>query len=1275
MKKLAFIFLYRGLDYTEQINLLKIGLNDRFEETPIFYFVEERKKEIITDSVTGEIIDTGRYRQHTQAEILEEIQKLYLKVCNFEVVFVHEEKVLKYVKDFWNVKKINLKVDKEDPKSFLYFQSKLHKVFYKIPKVKFETVYENKKALALLDETLELFMKGDIDHILFDTETTGFCPHKNRIFMFSFADTHRHIGYTIPIWTNTEFNDEKISSIEEMKIKRKLGEVLKHVPISGHNLKFDLQFLETADIITIQDVKIKTDTHLFAHFLYNDFMGKSSLNLAALCQQFLKVSWKDEIKDYLNENFRKSEQSFDKAPTALVAEYAAKDAAYNLVLEEYFRSFAPKAAQKFNDEVLNNIVKIVASIECKGIKIDETLESQLRSFYGTMAKDHYLKLINLPSVVKLKENIPAVKERLEFQAKKNSRAKQYTKEELIDKHFSLQSNPQVADLLYNHFRLKPLTDKPSADKETLKSLYEKYKDDHPEFADFYNHFKYWKRFTKLTADLNRITDNSINGFFHPNYVIVGTRTGRMSSGFHTTDNKSDLKRLYVSRWKDEGGLILSPDFCLEGNTEILLLDGTTRKIKDLVGLEEFYVYSYCTKNNQIETGKAHSCRMVRKTKVAYEIILDTGGKIICTPEHKFMLNDTNEYKEAKDLKLGDSLRSTKWQISERNYNKGKREVYTGKQYSWEFSMYLSDRYNKRHNKYKDIVYVNRVVHHKDFTKLNDNPTNLEAMEQREHRRIHAKEMWTDPKIRDSISRKSSEQIFKQRQDPEFLRKLKIGQDNKDTSYISRMNKDPKYIAARMKGYNKVKRERLIKVIQDKLACGIIPSYLFWDENVKSIYKGGNFNSLKCLKKSLNCTVNTFTEFITDVFPNIDTHVMKEVYFRNSIEKSLSRSKFIVDYYKQLQRDHGKVTAELWEDKRISYEVACNKFQGEANFHRYCKDNHRIVSIKEVHLDEPIETYCFTVDEFHNFFLANGVLSSNSQAEVRVVASLSKEDSLIEAYEKGYDIHRVTASKTFNIPIEDVTHDQRQQGKTLVFSIIYGKSAKGLGETLGISTNEAEKLLKQFFDGHPNLKRWIETQKDHASKFACVETPWGRRIPIDKINSGHFFKKLAAERKCGNAPVQSAASDAVLWSAARIQETLQHYKLKSLIIGMVHDSFEVDVYPGELVQVLNIFKDTCEKKLREFNPWILAPIEISMELGLSWGDGCIEFEVDELSKDSIKIKGQGLRQDALELKRSLSKSYTVKADIDDGDGDASKENFRPEQFITGKNVNLNLEISQ
>ncbi len=218
----------------------------------------------------------------------------------------------------------------------------------------------------------------------------------------------------------------------------------------------------------------------------------------------------------------------------------------------------------------------------------------------------------------------------------------------------------------------------------------------------------------------------------------------------------------------------------------------------------------------------------------------------------------------------------------------------------------------------------------------------------------------------------------------------------------------------------------------------------------------------------------------------------------------------------------------------------------------------------------------------------------SQIELRIIAALSQETNMIEAFKNGEDIHASTASKVFGVSIEDVTREQRGNAKTVNFGIIYGVSAFGLSNQTDLSRTEAKELIDTYYKTYPKLREYISDQIDFARENGYVQTVMGRRRYLKDINSGNAVVRGAAERNAVNAPIQGSAADIIKVAMINIHNKLSAGKYKTRMLLQVHDELVFDVYKPELEEIEKIIKSEME------NAFILeVPLVVDVGLGDNW----------------------------------------------------------------------------
>ena len=200
---------------------------------------------------------------------------------------------------------------------------------------------------------------------------------------------------------------------------------------------------------------------------------------------------------------------------------------------------------------------------------------------------------------------------------------------------------------------------------------------------------------------------------------------------------------------------------------------------------------------------------------------------------------------------------------------------------------------------------------------------------------------------------------------------------------------------------------------------------------------------------------------------------------------------------------------------------------------------------------------FVPDEGELFFSAD-----YSQIELRIMAHLSQDANLIEAFSHGDDIHAATAAKIFHKDIQDVTSDERRKAKTANFGIIYGISAFGLAERMGVSRTEAKQLIDGYFATYPGVRQYMTHSIEMAREKGYTQTLCQRRCYLPDINSNNAVVRGYAERNAINAPIQGSAADIIKRAMIRIQKRLQTEGMRSKMILQVHDELNFSVPPEE-----------------------------------------------------------------------------------------------------------------
>ena len=235
--------------------------------------------------------------------------------------------------------------------------------------------------------------------------------------------------------------------------------------------------------------------------------------------------------------------------------------------------------------------------------------------------------------------------------------------------------------------------------------------------------------------------------------------------------------------------------------------------------------------------------------------------------------------------------------------------------------------------------------------------------------------------------------------------------------------------------------------------------------------------------------------------------------------------------------------------------------------------------------------CFIPEEGCEFFSAD-----YSQIELRVMAHLSQDANMLDAFREGYDIHAATAAKIYNKPVSEVTRDERTKAKRANFGIIYGITVFGLADRLNIERAEAKQLIDGYFKMFPQVQQYMEQAKETARANGYVETFFNRRRYLPDINSGNATVRAIAERNAINAPIQGSAADIIKVAMVRIFQRFQRENIRSKMILQVHDELNFSVLPTEKEQVERIVMEEMQAAY---------PLDVPLVADSGWGNNWLE----------------------------------------------------------------------
>ncbi len=220
----------------------------------------------------------------------------------------------------------------------------------------------------------------------------------------------------------------------------------------------------------------------------------------------------------------------------------------------------------------------------------------------------------------------------------------------------------------------------------------------------------------------------------------------------------------------------------------------------------------------------------------------------------------------------------------------------------------------------------------------------------------------------------------------------------------------------------------------------------------------------------------------------------------------------------------------------------------------------------------------------------------SQIELRIIAALSGDKNMIEAFNEGHDIHAATAAKVYGVSMDEVSREQRSNAKAVNFGIIYGQSAFGLSQNLGISRKEAKSIIDSYFEQYPTIRNYMDKAKEEAKEKGYVETIMKRRRYLPDIKSNNAIVRGYAERNAINAPIQGSAADIIKIAMINVYEKMKEEKLTSRMLLQVHDELVFDVIKSEKDQVASLVKECMENAVK-----MEVPLDVEMEFAGNWLD--------------------------------------------------------------------------
>jgi DNA polymerase-1 len=237
-------------------------------------------------------------------------------------------------------------------------------------------------------------------------------------------------------------------------------------------------------------------------------------------------------------------------------------------------------------------------------------------------------------------------------------------------------------------------------------------------------------------------------------------------------------------------------------------------------------------------------------------------------------------------------------------------------------------------------------------------------------------------------------------------------------------------------------------------------------------------------------------------------------------------------------------------------------------------------------------------EFRRAFVAadgSGLLTADySQIELRVLADLAEDPGLIDAFDRGVDIHTATAAKVFHEPEADVTPEDRRFAKVVNYGLAYGMEAYGLGQRMGIPTEEAREILDDYFEAFPNVAAYMSETVAEAKQRGYTTTIFGRRRQITELSSDNFRIRQMGERMAQNAPIQGSAADIFKLAMVAVDQAIEDGAFATQMLLTVHDELVFEVPEDERARVEPVIRETMESVAT-----LKVPLVVDMGFGATW----------------------------------------------------------------------------
>ena len=687
--------------------------------------------------------------------------------------------------------------------------------------------------------------------------------------------------------------------------------------------------------------------------------------------------------------------------------------------------------------------------------------------------------------------------------------------------------------------------------------------------------------------LKGVKRETVDGFLHPSFNLHLARTFRSSSDHPNFQNipirdkqiGKLIRRCFIPR---EGHEWVSVDFCLAGDTLVETIDGQ-KAISDVVERtncgEDVWVYGYDQDKGRVGVGKVSRGGCTRKNAEVVRVVLDNGESVVSTTDHQFLLRDGTR-RCASKLSEGDSLMP----FYKENKSSYYKTVYT--------RIYLNNgKWEGAHNLIAEDVWGIRIrgsgllVHHWDGNGTNNSLDNLDVVSRPLHMRLHAKQGW-----KSETGRRKHLEWCKSEQNRENMRRLgKRVWTEEERCKLSESMKDSVRIRGGYVGpLNPMfgrKHTAEARAKQSARKVGKIPQAAGWNRG---------------LTKETSESVRKISD------AKLGRPAWNKGRRKPPVELGCEwcGCLFKVPYVSATRSFCSRTCA------AYSREAAKQK-------------NHKVVRVEAVANQD---VFNITVEGLHSFALSAGVVVSNCALEFRIAACFWRDDAMVTyASDPDLDIHRDMAAECYMIEPEDVPKQVRFYAKNqFVFPTLYGSyyvnTARNLWNTIGmagLTLNDGTPLeqhlmrngIKQLGRCNPREKPTKGTFEQHVKG---VEEHFHRRFPQwskrreawwkqyekqgwFRMMTGFVCSGIYSHNDIYNYPIQGPAFHCLLWSLIQLVREMKQKKMRSLVIGQIHDSIEADVHKDERTDYLRMIKRIMTEDIREAWPWIIVPLEVEAEV--------------------------------------------------------------------------------